>query len=450
MRMPFREVTQSALRHFDEYVLNGQTPGVFQVASTLIEEVSRPRGSSNPIVFYGGVGLKVAVALRRWQLMGAPMQAEEEARVLARRYVADAKYVDIPCFTNTLEFLFELFSGNVTYESLVFGDPKTDDLVYLFTYHGEGFSIIFLCFEQGAKTYTPFRLYCKGDPELVRAWFRDLFWKSAPDGATLESRRNARDGEETIIPTPQNLKPSFVVHDPSDSFHSQIEARLKHFYVQGSHRSVLLYGLPGTGKSTFARSICADMGARRLHVENHVFSSHSVLPMHLLEMINLILPDVLLLDDIDRSSDMRTLLVFFEHLKTPKLMIASVNRVSSLDPALLRPGRFDEVHEMPVPTTEYRECLIREYNPDLDDASVAKLRDLSEGFTPAELYELVTSLRVAGWGRCQAEISRLRKQRTFYALFENNEPQKNPMGRQKKPMGGQKAAPAKPPRKPQV
>ncbi len=89
------------------------------------------------------------------------------------------------------------------------------------------------------------------------------------------------------------------------------------------------------------------------------------------------------------------------HLRRPRphptnvLLIAATNRASALDPALLRPGRFDRVLSFEAPGKQGRRDLIdlmlerRSHEPELDDPSVRDhIAALTTGYTPARLENL--------------------------------------------------------------
>lgn len=107
-------------------------------------------------------------------------------------------------------------------------------------------------------------------------------------------------------------------------------------------RSVMLYGPPGTGKSTMARTIVSTLHMRsfRIRVEDVADLDSATL----FEAIHIFQPDAIILDDFDRSTDQSRLLETLEFFQRHvKLVIATVNDRNSLDEAILRPGRFDEL-----------------------------------------------------------------------------------------------------------
>jgi hypothetical protein len=140
-----------------------------------------------------------------------------------------------------------------------------------------------------------------------------------------------------------------VVFEIDDAFHplpsqkaTEYSSYLKRCLDANVPRSVMLYGPPGTGKSTMARTLVETLNLRsfRIRIEDVSALENSTL----FEAISVFEPDAVILDDFDRahaqSSLLETLEFFQRHVK---LVVATVNDKSSLDEALLRPGRFDEL-----------------------------------------------------------------------------------------------------------
>lgn len=110
----------------------------------------------------------------------------------------------------------------------------------------------------------------------------------------------------------------------------------------GVHRCVMLKGPPGTGKSTMAKTIVSILNLRsfRIKIGDMSESTSNVL----YDVISMFKPEALIIDDFDRLSNQTMALDIVEFFKKHvKLVIVSVNNVSRLDDALLRPGRFDEI-----------------------------------------------------------------------------------------------------------
>jgi len=84
------------------------------------------------------------------------------------------------------------------------------------------------------------------------------------------------------------------------------------------------------------------------------------------------------------------------------LIIGATNRLDIIDPALLRPGRFDRIIEVPKPDTKSREHIFRIHTkkkPLADDVNFAKLVELTEGFTGAEIAEVCNRAALIGLKR---------------------------------------------------
>jgi ATP-dependent 26S proteasome regulatory subunit len=100
-----------------------------------------------------------------------------------------------------------------------------------------------------------------------------------------------------------------------------------------------------------------------------------------------------------------------------RITIMSINREDTLDTALYRPGRVDEEYVMQLPSAAYRRLLITSYQEEetlLTSEEVESLTAETEGFTPAELSELMKSINVLGYKGAANELSRLRRHRALY------------------------------------
>lgn len=139
---------------------------------------------------------------------------------------------------------------------------------------------------------------------------------------------------------------SFEIDDAFQSLPSkkasEYSSYLKRCIDANVNRSVLFYGPPGTGKSTMARTIIDNLNMRsfRIRVEDIRNLENSTI----FEAISIFQPDAVIIDDLDRSHSQDSLLETLEYFQRHiKLVIATVNDRRSLDEAILRPGRFDEL-----------------------------------------------------------------------------------------------------------
>ena len=85
------------------------------------------------------------------------------------------------------------------------------------------------------------------------------------------------------------------------------------------------------------------------------------------------------------------------------VVMGATNRADILDPALLRPGRFDQIIYVPPPDQKARLEILKIHTkrvPLADDVNLEKLAAMTEGYSGADLYALVR----------QSAIIRLRKE----------------------------------------
>ena len=180
-------------------------------------------------------------------------------------------------------------------------------------------------------------------------------------------------------------------------------------------RGVLLVGPPGTGKTLLARAVAGEAGAPFLSisgsdfVEMYVGVSASRV-RDLFEQAKKKAPAIVFIDEIDavgrhrgagtgggndeREQTLNQLLVEMDGFGTNSgiIVIAATNRPDVLDPALLRPGRFDRQITVNRPDAHGREDILKVHSrnkplgPDVDLKEIAKD---TIGFTGADLENLL-------------------------------------------------------------
>ena len=178
-------------------------------------------------------------------------------------------------------------------------------------------------------------------------------------------------------------------------------------------RGILLYGPPGTGKTLLAKAVAKESEANFIQVKGPSLLSMWVGESEkgvrkVFERARQVAPCVIFFDEIDslaghRSVDAGTkvtervlnqLLAEMDGLEDLKdvMVIGASNRPDMLDPALLRPGRFDRIILVDVPDAESRKKIFEVHlrNTPLDkDVRIDELVKLSEGFVGADVEGLV-------------------------------------------------------------
>lgn len=181
-------------------------------------------------------------------------------------------------------------------------------------------------------------------------------------------------------------------------------------------KGVLLHGPPGTGKTILAKAVAQSTEATFLRVVGSEFVQKYIgegarIVRELFELAKNKSPAIIFIDELDAigarrmdgatSGDrevQRTLMQLLAEMdgfdaRGEVKLIAATNRLDMLDPALLRPGRFDRVIEIPLPNREAREAILRIHTSGMnldEDVDLSRIADLAEGSSGAELKALST------------------------------------------------------------
>ena len=181
-------------------------------------------------------------------------------------------------------------------------------------------------------------------------------------------------------------------------------------------KGVLLHGPPGTGKTILAKAVAQSTDATFLRVVGSEFVQKYIgegarLVRELFELAKSKSPAIIFIDELDAigarrmdgatSGDrevQRTLMQILAEMdgfdaRGEVKLIAATNRLDMLDPALLRPGRFDRVIEIPMPNKEARESILRIHTAGMNldpDVNLRMISDLAEGSSGADLKALST------------------------------------------------------------
>ncbi|HET6908223.1 MAG TPA: ATP-dependent zinc metalloprotease FtsH [Mycobacteriales bacterium] len=180
-------------------------------------------------------------------------------------------------------------------------------------------------------------------------------------------------------------------------------------------KGVLLYGPPGTGKTLLARAVAGEAGVPFYSISGSDFVEMFVgvgasRVRDLFEQAKANAPAIIFVDEIDavgrhrgaglggghdeREQTLNQLLVEMDGFDTNRgvILIAATNRPDILDPALLRPGRFDRQIVVDRPDLEGRKAILRVHSkgkpfaPDVDLDVIARR---TPGFTGADLANVI-------------------------------------------------------------
>jgi cell division protease FtsH len=180
-------------------------------------------------------------------------------------------------------------------------------------------------------------------------------------------------------------------------------------------RGVLLYGPPGTGKTLVAKAVAGEAGVPFFSISGSDFVEMFVgvgasRVRDLFEQAKQSAPAIIFVDEIDavgrqrgagigggndeREQTLNQLLVEMDGFdsKTNVILIAATNRPDVLDPALLRPGRFDRQIGVGAPDLKGREQILRVHakgKPVADDVDLALVARRTPGFTGADLANVL-------------------------------------------------------------
>jgi cell division protease FtsH len=196
-------------------------------------------------------------------------------------------------------------------------------------------------------------------------------------------------------------------------------------------RGVLLFGPPGTGKTLLARAVAGEAGVPFFSISGSDFVEMFVgvgaaRVRDLFEQAKAAAPAIVFIDEIDavgrhrgaglggghdeREQTLNQLLVEMDGFdqRSTVILMAATNRPDILDPALLRPGRFDRQVVIDRPDLEGRKAILRVHakgKPFAANVDLDVLARRTPGFTGADLANVINEAALLAARRSKRSIS---------------------------------------------
>ena len=185
-------------------------------------------------------------------------------------------------------------------------------------------------------------------------------------------------------------------------------------------KGVLLVGPPGTGKTLFAKAVAGEAGVPFFSISGSDFVEMFVgvgasRVRDLFDVAKKSMPCIVFIDEIDavgrqrgtgmggghdeREQTLNQLLVQMDGFETNEgiIVMAATNRADILDPALLRPGRFDRQIFVNIPDVKGREAILKVHarnKPMASDVNFKTVARITSGFSGADLENLLNEAAI--------------------------------------------------------
>ncbi|MDP2947532.1 MAG: CDC48 family AAA ATPase [Nanoarchaeota archaeon] len=180
-------------------------------------------------------------------------------------------------------------------------------------------------------------------------------------------------------------------------------------------KGVLLYGPPGTGKTLLAKAIARESEVNFIKLNGPELQKEGIVGKEterlrkMFKRAKQVSPSIIFIDEIDSFAKRRggygtisdsneslinTLLTELDGLEDLRnvIVIGATNRPDILDPALMRPGRFDRIVFVPIPEKEERLKIFQIHTKNMPlnkDVNLPRMAEDTEGYTGADIESLV-------------------------------------------------------------
>ena len=196
-------------------------------------------------------------------------------------------------------------------------------------------------------------------------------------------------------------------------------------------KGILLMGAPGTGKTLLARAVAGEAGVAFFSISGSEFVEMFVgvgasRVRDLFKLAKQTAPAIIFVDEIDavgrvrgtgvgggndeREQTLNQILVELDGFEpTEKVIVmAATNRPDVLDPALLRPGRFDRRVVLDLPDRSDREEILKIHSrkkPFAEDVNLTVIAERTPGFSGADLYSLMNEGAILAARELRTKVS---------------------------------------------
>jgi cell division protease FtsH len=205
------------------------------------------------------------------------------------------------------------------------------------------------------------------------------------------------------------------------------------FFTMGAKipRGVLLVGSPGTGKTLLARAVAGEAGVSFLHISGSDFVEMFVgvgasRVRDLFEQGRKIAPCIIFIDELvavgrargaglggghdEREQTLNQMLVEMDGFESKEgvIVLAATNRPDVLDPALLRPGRFDRQVHVSLPDIKEREAILKVHAKKIKiskEVDLSKYARATSGMSGADLANMINEAALYAARKAVSEVS---------------------------------------------
>ena len=276
------------------------------------------------------------------------------------------------------------------------------------------------------KSYTPYDFIL---PLLVAGGILLLIWSFLMGRMNGGGNPMAQFGRaRTVLGVPDNKKVTFADVAGADEEKQELEEVVDFlrdpakYTAMGARipHGLLLVGPPGTGKTLLARATAGEAGVQFLSISGSDFVEMYVgvgasRVRDLFEQAKRLAPAIIFIDELDavgrkrgsgmggghdeREQTLNQLLVEMDGFGTTEgiIVLAATNRPDILDPALLRPGRFDRQIQVNRPDVKGREDILKVHakGKRLDESvNLRTIARSTAGFTGADLSNLLNEAAI--------------------------------------------------------